>query len=175
MTDTKLSPKQVIRLEVNGRSEDLAVRPTSTLLDTLREGLGLTGTKKTCETGDCGACTVLLDGDPVCSCLLLAVSAAERPIETIESLYDGEHLHPLQQAFLDQGAVQCGFCTPGMIMTAKALLAENVAPTDHEIRTGLGGNLCRCTGYGKIVRAVQQAAQALQLDDANTRPRTTRP
>jgi aerobic-type carbon monoxide dehydrogenase small subunit (CoxS/CutS family) len=157
-----LPPKQVIRLDVNGRAEDVPVRQTWTLLDTLREALGLTGTKKTCETGDCGACTVLLDGDPVCSCLVLAVSAADRRVETIEGLFAGEDLHPLQQAFLDQGAVQCGFCTPGMILTAKALLQENPAPTDTEVRTALGGNLCRCTGYGKIVRAVQQAAAEIQ-------------
>jgi carbon-monoxide dehydrogenase small subunit len=162
---SKLTPKQVVRLDVNGRSEDVAVRPTWTLLDTLRETLGLTGTKKTCETGDCGACTVLLDGDPVCSCLLLAVSAEGRQIETIEGLFDGDDLHPLQQAFLDQGAVQCGFCTPGMIMTAKALLDADPSPTDEAVRAALGGNLCRCTGYVKIIKAVQQAAQELRQDD----------
>jgi carbon-monoxide dehydrogenase small subunit len=162
------SPSHVIRLDVNGRPEDVPVRATWTLLDTLREALGLTGTKKTCETGDCGACTVLLDGDPVCSCLMLAVSATDRKIETIEGLYDGERLHPLQQAFLDQGAVQCGFCTPGMILTAKALLEENPTPTDDEVRTALGGNLCRCTGYVKIVRAVQQAARELQESNEAT-------
>jgi carbon-monoxide dehydrogenase small subunit len=138
------------------------VSPTWTLLDTLRDAVGLTGTKKVCETGDCGACTVLVDGEPVCSCLMLAVSAEGRGIETIEGLYDGERLHPLQQAFLDQGAVQCGFCTPGMILTAKALLEANRAPTDGEIRRALGGNLCRCTGYVKIVRAVQQAAAEIE-------------
>lgn len=157
------APKRTIQLAVNGRREDVSVRPTWTLLDTLRGSLDLTGTKKTCETGDCGACTVLIDGEPVCSCLVFAVSAEGKPIETIEGLFDGGgDLHPLQQAFLDQGAVQCGFCTPGMILTAKALLEQNDSPTSEEVRTALGGNLCRCTGYVKIVKAVQQAAEELR-------------
>lgn len=171
MAETRLTPKQVVHLNVNGQDEDVAVRPTWTLLDTLRDIVGLTGTKMTCETGDCGACTVLVDGEPFCSCLLLSVSVAGRRIETIEGLYDGRELHPLQDAFLDHGASQCGFCTPGMIMTAKALLEENPSPTDDEVRVGLGGNLCRCTGYSKIVVAVQDAARrmsasAREMEDA---------
>jgi carbon-monoxide dehydrogenase small subunit len=160
MATSKLVRKQLVVLRVNGRNEEVAVRPTWTLLDTVRDVLGLTGTKKCCETGDCGACTVLIDGEPVCSCLVLAVRARDKQIETIEGLSDGERLHPLQAAFLEQGAVQCGFCTPGMIMTAKALLAAIPSPSAAEIRVALGGNLCRCTGYGKIVKAVQQAATA---------------
>lgn len=161
MSEVQLAEKRTVRLQVNGHTEEVLIRPTATLLDTLRDTIGLTGTKKTCETGDCGACTVLLDGQPWCSCLLLSVSAEGREVQTIEGLYDGEALHPLQQAFLDQGAVQCGFCTPGMILTAKALLDESPSPSDHDIRTALGGNLCRCTGYAKIVRAVRQAAAEL--------------
>ncbi len=172
MASHRLVSKQLVALRVNGRIEEVAVRPTWTLLDTLREVVGLTGTKKSCETGDCGACTVLIDGEPVCSCLVLAVRARGKHIETIENLADGERLHPLQAAFLEQGAVQCGFCTPGMIMTAKALLAASPTPTAAEIRSALGGNLCRCTGYGKIVKAVQQAAAALH---GPGQPATTAP
>jgi carbon-monoxide dehydrogenase small subunit len=147
---------------VNGDRYEVAVDPWRTLAEVLREELRLTGTKIGCNQGDCGACTVLLDGRSVSSCLTLAVEAHQREITTIEGLAPSpDHLHPLQQAFVQHGAVQCGFCTPGMILAAKHLLENNPQPTEQEIRRGLGGNLCRCTGYNKIVEAVQAAAQEL--------------
>lgn len=149
--------KQEVRLIVNGESYLVSIEPNETLLDVLRNKLGLTGTKKGCDAGDCGACTVLIDGKSVPSCLVLAVSARGKEITTIEGLADGENLHPLQQAFIDHFAVQCGFCTPGMILSAKALLDENPNPTEEEVRLALAGNLCRCTGYHKIVEAVLAA------------------
>ena len=152
--------KQLITISVNGEPHELAVEPWRTLLDVLREDLELTGVKKGCDRGDCGACTVLLDGRPVTSCMLLAVKASGHDIQTIEGLAQDGQLHPLQQAFVEQGAIQCGFCTPGMVLAAKGLLDENPHPTEDEVLAALAGNLCRCTGYAKIVAAVLQAACA---------------
>lgn len=146
--------KLLVSLNVNGQSYDLALAPHRTLLDVLREEIGLTGTKRGCDDGDCGACTVLIDGAPITSCMMLAVDAQGKAITTIEGLAANGKLHPLQRAFIDHGALQCGFCTPGMILTAKYLLDENPHPTDEEIREGLAGNLCRCTGYVQILEAV---------------------
>jgi carbon-monoxide dehydrogenase small subunit len=146
--------KLLVSLNVNGQSYDLALAPHRTLLDVLREDVGLTGTKRGCDGGDCGACTVLIDGAPITSCMMLAVDAQGKPITTIEGLAANGKLHPLQRAFIDHGALQCGFCTPGMILTAKYLLDENPHLTDEEIRAGLAGNLCRCTGYLQILDAV---------------------
>ncbi len=152
--------KQEITLTVNGEPHTLTVKVNHTLLDVLRNDLGLTGTKEGCGEGDCGACTVLLQGKPVNACLVLAVEANGKAITTIEGLaHDGE-LHPLQKAFIEQGAVQCGFCSPGMLLTAQALLDENPTPTEEEIRMGIAGNLCRCTGYVRIVKAIQAVATA---------------
>jgi len=153
--------KKAIHLSVNGQQVQVFVEGSETLLDCLRNQLGLTGTKKGCDQGDCGACTVLVDGTPVNSCLMLAFEADGREITTIEGLAKEDHLHPLQEAFISHNAVQCGFCTPGMILTAAALLKENPHPSETEIRHYLQGNLCRCTGYSKIVEAVQAAAQGL--------------
>jgi aerobic-type carbon monoxide dehydrogenase small subunit (CoxS/CutS family) len=150
-----------IEIEVNGRRHREAVSPGRTLLNFLREGLGLTGTKQGCDQGQCGACTVLLNGRPVNACLVLAVEADGKRVETIEGMAQDGTLHPLQEAFVEEGAVQCGFCTPGMILSAKALLDEKTSPTEEEIRVALSGNLCRCTGYVKIVAAVKRAAAAL--------------
>ena len=148
---------------VNGRTHELLVEANLTLLELLRDHLGLTGTKQGCSgSGNCGACTVLVDGRPTLSCLTLAWTVRDTPILTIEGLATPEGLHPLQQAFLDCGAVQCGFCTPGMILSAKALLDENPDPTEAEVRAALAGNLCRCTGYVKIVEAVRAAARVLR-------------
>ena len=149
---------------VNGDRLDFVCEPEETLLDCLRDRLGLTGAKEGCGTGDCGACSVILDGRLVCSCLVLGVEAADREIETVEGLADGDHLHPLQRKFLEHAALQCGICTPGFLIAAKALLDHNPSPSEEEIRLGLAGNLCRCTGYDKIVRAVQDAAKELQGD-----------
>jgi carbon-monoxide dehydrogenase small subunit len=150
--------KREIELNVNGKVLAISVPPQKTLLEVLREDLGLTGTKEGCSEGECGVCTVLLDGLPVRSCLLLAVDVRGRKITTIEGLAQGDKLHPLQTAFIEQGAIQCGFCTPGMILSAKALLDQNPFPSEEEIRVGLSGNLCRCTGYIKIFKAVQAAS-----------------
>jgi len=151
-----------IKVMVNGRDYELDVKPWSTLLDMLREDLGLTGTKEGCGQGECGACTVLMDGKAVNACLLLACEADNKQITTIEGLADGEKLHPIQQAFVDIGGLQCGFCTPGMILSTKALLDGNQDPTDEEIRKGLEGNFCRCTGYTKIVESVKAAIQRMK-------------
>jgi aerobic carbon-monoxide dehydrogenase small subunit len=153
--------KTIIQLTVNGQQVEAAVDPNHTLIQFLREDLGLTGTKHGCGLGDCGACTVILDGKPVNSCLVLAVQAKGREVLTIEGLAGNGHLHPIQQAFVDKGGIQCGFCSPGMILSAKALLDENPKPTELEIRTAISGNLCRCTGYQKIVEAVQEAAETM--------------
>jgi carbon-monoxide dehydrogenase small subunit len=152
-----------ITLRINGKSHQVAVEPGDLLVNVLRDKLRLPGTKKGCGTGHCGACTVLLDGDqPTLSCLTLAVAAADRPITTVEGLSTNGHLHPLQQAFVDEGAVQCGYCTPGMLMAAKALLAANHNPTEAEILDGIAGNLCRCTGYLKIIAAIRAAAKKME-------------
>jgi carbon-monoxide dehydrogenase small subunit len=151
-----------VTITVNGETYVLEHVPVNrTLLQLIREDLGLTGTKEGCGEGDCGACTVLLDGKPVNSCLVLAVEADGKEVLTVEGLARGGKLHPLQQAFIEEGAVQCGFCTPGMLMAAKGLLDENPRPTEAEIRQGIAGNLCRCTGYLRIVRAIQKAAEAM--------------
>ncbi len=155
--------KQIIELRVNGDRYSLAVDPWRSLADVLREDLRLIGTKIGCNQGDCGACTVSVDGRTVCSCLYLAVEAAGREISTIEGLASStEELHPVQQAFVDHGALQCGFCTPGMIMSTLELLAFNPHPSEQQVRQGLSGNLCRCTGYTKIVEAVLAAADAAE-------------
>lgn len=151
--------KQEIELKVNGELFRVRVETCRTLLEVLREHLGLTGTKEGCNKGDCGFCTVLIDGKAVLSCLTLAIEAQGKDILTIEGLSNGDKLHPIQQAFVDHGAIQCGFCTPGMIMSAKALLDRNPNPTEDEIREGISGNICRCTGYLKIVEAIQAVAE----------------
>jgi carbon-monoxide dehydrogenase small subunit len=149
-----------LTITVNGESHSLDVQPNKTLLEFLREDLGLVGAKEACDTGGCGACTVLLDGKPVYSCLVLALDGQGKEVLTIEGLAPDGQLHPLQQAFMDQGAVQCGFCTPGMILTAKALLDENPKPTEAEVRAAIAGNICRCTGYVKIVNAILTVSES---------------
>ncbi len=153
--------RKEIVLNVNGSQYPVEVKVNKTLLDVLRDDLGLTGTKEGCGTGDCGACSILLDGKPVNSCLVLAIEADGREIVTVEGLAQGEKLHPLQQAFVDEGAVQCGFCTPGMLISAQGLLNENPKPTEREVRQALAGNLCRCTGYVRIVNAVLKASDKM--------------
>ncbi len=150
--------KKDIALKVNGETREVRVAVEKTLLDVLRENLGLTGTKLGCGSGDCGACTVLMDGRPVNSCLILAVDAVGKEITTIESLGGPHELHPIQEALIEHGAVQCGYCTPGIVMSAKALLDHNPSPTEAEIREGLTGNLCRCTGYVKVVQAIKSVS-----------------
>lgn len=147
-----------INLNVNGIDYPVTIDAGRNLVSVLRTEIGLTGTKEGCDDCECGACMVLIDGQPVNSCSYLAAQAADRPISTVEGVMAGDDLHPLQQALLDEGGVQCGFCTPGMIMSATALLARNSSPSEEEIRIGLSGNLCRCTGYVKILAAVQAAA-----------------
>ncbi len=147
-----------IKLTVNGKIQEVEVQPRDTLLDVIREELGLTGTKEGCGLGECGACTVIMNGKTVNSCLVLAIEADGKEIITIEGLSQGEKLHPVQQAFVDEGGLQCGFCTPGMVISAKALLDENPDPTDEEIRRGISGNFCRCTGYTKIIKSIKTAA-----------------
>ncbi len=146
--------KKIINLTINDQAYEIAVEPNKTLADMLRYDLALTGTKKGCDTGDCGACTVILNGDAVNSCLILAVQTDGAVIETIEGLATDEGLHPIQEAFVEKGAIQCGFCSPGMIMSTKNLLDKNPNPTEEEIREGISGNLCRCTGYQKIFEAI---------------------
>lgn len=150
--------KQLLSMTVNGEPVELAVAPNAALLDVLRENLGLTGVKEGCSEGVCGACTVLMDGLPIRACLTAALEADGASILTIEGLSSEGRLHPVQQAFIDKGAVQCGFCTPGMILSSKALLEKNSQPSDDEIKTALAGNFCRCTGYTKILDAVRHAA-----------------
>ena len=147
---------------INGDATEFVCEPQETLLDVLRNHLGLTGTKEGCATGDCGACSVSMDGEVVCSCLVLGGEAEGRSIETIENMAEGEKLHPLQKAFLEHAALQCGVCTPGFLVASKALLDRNPAPSETEIRYWLAGNLCRCTGYDKIIRAVESAAQEMR-------------
>lgn len=147
---------------INGDPIEYLCQPDETLLDVLRDRLGLTGAKEGCGTGDCGACSVILDDRLVCSCLVLGAEAEGRHVETIEGMAHGDRLHPLQQKFLEHAALQCGICTPGILIAAKDLLAKNPDPTEEEIRFGLAGNLCRCTGYDKIVRAVQDAAGVMR-------------
>ena len=153
--------KQILRCTVNDQAIEVLVQPYVTLLDALREDIGLTGPKEGCGTGDCGACTIHLDGQPVASCLVLAMQARERSVRTIEGLGQGA-LHPLQDAFVRLGVPQCGFCIPGALMAAAALLSENARPTEEEIRYGIAGNLCRCTGYTKMVAAIAEAAASMQ-------------
>jgi carbon-monoxide dehydrogenase small subunit len=148
-------------LTVNGVAYPVEIEPHRSLLSVLRGEVGLTGTKEGCDDSECGACMVLLDGSPVNSCSYLALQAAGREITTVEGLANGDDLHPLQRAFLTEGGVQCGFCTPGMLMSSKALLDRNPDPSEEEIKLALGGNLCRCTGYNGIIRAVRSAAQEL--------------
>ena len=154
-------PKQVLSCTVNGEAVEVLVQPYATLLDALREDLNLTGPKEGCGTGDCGACTVHLDGQPVASCLMLAMQARGRDVRTIEGLGGPDGLHPLQDAFVRLGVPQCGFCIPGVLMAAAAVLAENPRPSEEEIRYGIAGNLCRCTGYTKMLTAITEAAGAL--------------
>jgi carbon-monoxide dehydrogenase small subunit len=150
-----------LSLAVNNQAVHLAVEPHLTLLDLLRDSLGLTGSKEGCGTGDCGACTVLVDGQPVCSCLMLAVEAEGQEVTTVEGLATNGELHPVQKALIAEGGVQCGFCTPGVLLSSVALLARNPRPSESDIREALAGNLCRCTGYDKIVRAVQAAVEEM--------------
>lgn len=150
--------KQLLSLTINGDEVDLAVAPNSTLLEILRDHLGFTGVKEGCSEGVCGSCTVLMDGRPIRSCITLALEAEGNAITTIEGVAQEGSLHPVQEAFIDKGAIQCGFCTPGMILSAKALLDRNSQPTDDEIKTALAGNFCRCTGYTKILDAVRAAS-----------------
>jgi len=147
--------KKEITLKVNSNSYNMTVDTRMTLLEVIRDKIGLTGTKEGCSVGECGTCTVLMEGKPIYSCLMLAVDAEGKEILTIEGLADFEGLHPIQKSFIDHGAVQCGFCTPGMILTAKALLDENPNPTEEEIKKAISGNLCRCTGYSKIIEAIK--------------------
>jgi len=160
--------KQRVTLNVNGESRETLVASHKTLLEVLREDLGLTGTKHGCELGECGTCTVLLDGEPILSCLALPLETEGRRITTVEGLADGGRLHPLQHAFAELGAAQCGYCTPGILLTASALLAERPSPTRQEVKEALAGNLCRCTGYTKILDAVELAALRMGRQEART-------
>jgi len=151
-----------IKVTVNGVLYEISVQPWETLLDVIREHLGLTGTKEGCGLGECGACTIIMDGKTVNSCLVLAVEADDRVITTIEGLANGDELHPIQEAFVKCGGLQCGFCTPGMIMSTKALLEEKPNPSEEEIRKAIAGNFCRCTGYTKIIESVKVAAKNMR-------------
>jgi aerobic carbon-monoxide dehydrogenase small subunit len=152
----------LVSTTVNGDVMEFACQPDESLLDVLRNRLGLTGAKEGCGTGDCGACSVILDGRLVCSCLVLGAEMDGKTLDTIEGMANGDKLHPLQKNFIDHAALQCGICTPGFLMAAKALLKKNPDPSEEEIRYGLAGNLCRCTGYDKIVHAVQAAAKEMR-------------
>ncbi len=158
--------KQLIQLRVNGEDYEVFVAPHKFLSEVLREELNLTGVKVGCQTGECGACTVLIDGEAVRSCLILAVQVRNREITTIEGLAEGEKLHPVQQAFIDHFAIQCGYCTPGMVISAKVLLDQNPKPTEEEVKIALSGNLCRCTGYIQIIEAVLAAAENIAAGNA---------
>ncbi len=155
--------KQILRLRVNGETKEVATEISKTLLEVLREDLGLTGTKHGCEVGECGTCTVLVDGEPVLSCLMLGVEAEGVEILTVEGLKERDKPHPLQKAFSDLGAAQCGYCIPGILLTAKALLDNNPHPNREQIREALAGNLCRCTGYSKILDAVERVAKGQEV------------
>jgi aerobic-type carbon monoxide dehydrogenase small subunit (CoxS/CutS family) len=152
----------LINLKINGESYQLNVKPNVLLLDLIREQIGLTGTKRGCGAGECGACTVLLEGRPINSCLILAIEANEKNVITIEGLAKDGQLHPMQEAFIEEGAVQCGFCTPGMLLSAKALLDVNSNPKEEEIKKAIAGNLCRCTGYTKIIKAIISASEKME-------------
>jgi carbon-monoxide dehydrogenase small subunit len=154
--------KTLANFVVNGEPYELAIEPNLLLIEVLRDELGLTGTKHSCGVGNCGACTVLVEGEPVLACLSLAMAARGKAITTIEGLAEGPTLHPLQEAFIEVGAIQCGYCTPGMILTAKALLDKKPDPTEEDVREALAGNICRCTGYVKIIEAVLAAAEAMR-------------
>ena len=156
--------KHPISFTVNGDLQELFVEPRKTLLAVIRNTIGLTGTKEGCSTGDCGACTVIVDGEPVTSCMMLGVSANGKEVTTIEGISNPGELHPVQQAFLEKGGYQCGFCTPGFIMAAKALLDDNPDIPEDEMRHALGGNICRCTGYTKIIEAVLSAAETMRAN-----------
>ncbi len=164
----------LIKVNVNGEWRSADVWPGASLLSALRDDLGLAGSKNACEQGECGSCSVWLDGDLVCSCLVLAAQADGRLVATIESLADGDRLHPVQQAFLDAGAVQCGFCTPGLIVAVTDLLARDPRPAEETVREALSGNLCRCTGYQKILDAVRLASERM-TQERMTQERMTRP
>jgi len=167
-----MTKKIHVTASVNGDPVEFLCEARQSLLEVLRDTLHLTGTKEGCNNGNCGACTILLEGDPVDSCLVLAAEAEGANITTIEGIARASHLHPVQQCFLEDAALQCGICTPGFILSAKALLDRNPSPTEQEIRFQLAGNLCRCTGYDKIVRAVQDAAKKLQPDGKASRGKT---
>lgn len=155
----------LINLKINGETYEINVKPNTLLLDLIRDEIGLTGTKRGCDTGECGACTVLIEGKAVNSCLVLAVEADGKNILTIEGLTKNGKHHPIQEAFIEGGAVQCGFCTSGMILSAKALLDKNLNPTEEEIKRAIAGNLCRCTGYTKIIKAIFSAAEKMKKED----------
>lgn len=160
--------KMQLEFTVNGEPRSVTVEGYRSLLDTLRDEIGLTGTKKGCDVGDCGACTVIVDGEPVNACLMLAAEAQGAEIQTVEGLQtDHDRLHPLQEAFMEHGASQCGFCTPGILIMAQCLLERNPLPTDEEIRFGLSGNICRCTGYTKIFDAIRTAGRRMAAQSEN--------
>jgi carbon-monoxide dehydrogenase small subunit len=150
-----------IKLTVNGEDREAEAADHESLLVVLRESLGLAGSKNACDQGECGSCSVLVDGELMCACLVFGAAAAGRIVQTVESLSDGKELHPVQRAFVEAGAVQCGFCTPGLVMATYALLKRNPEPSEYEVREALSGNICRCTGYGKILEAVQHASAAM--------------
>ncbi|MBI3981652.1 MAG: (2Fe-2S)-binding protein [Gemmatimonadetes bacterium] len=166
---SEASGKAPLTLEVNGETVELAVTPQKTLLEILREDLGLTGTKHGCELGECGTCTVTLDGVPILSCLMLGLACEGKSVRTVEGMAHGAELHPLQRAFADLGAAQCGYCTPGIMLAAEALIAGNPSPTRDQIKDALSGNLCRCTGYIKIYEAVELAAAWMRGEEARPR------
>ena len=163
--DTLTATKTItLRMTVNGRPDELEIEPREMLLDVVRDRLGLTGAKRSCDVQVCGACTLLIDGIPVSSCCTLAYEANGKSVETVEGLAFAGHLHPIQQAFIEKGGLQCGFCTSGMLLATKALLADNPHPTPEEIKHELAGNLCRCTGYWNIIEAVEEAARLLAVE-----------
>jgi carbon-monoxide dehydrogenase small subunit len=159
--------KQYVSTTINGETTEFLCETQQTMLDVLRDVIGLTGSKEGCASGDCGACSIQVDGRLVCACLMLGVEAAGKEIITVEGVAQGDHLHPIQQKFLEHAALQCGFCTPGLIVAVKALLEENDNPTETEARYWLAGNLCRCTGYDKIIRAVMDAAAVIREEKAS--------